>query len=568
MRGFRVMRGLGLAIVLLFLIAGIFLNPKPARAETDPETFQIKARLVWDGGGPKPAVQLQLKYQETPDGPELDYGGPVTLVTTEADPSPSYTWDIPLPQSAVTFNVYQVGTPEGYQQQGKYYDAASETWVLTNKFINKKDVVATLYWEGGPDSKPDVFLQLYAGAQPVASQKASDPVLVSAPGAEPRIWIATATFTDRLVYDTNNNLIQYWSNPLGVPTYHMLKTPDPQDLESALVYVPITKQVNVTKLWIGGPENKPAAVLHLQLKSNGAVVRQYDKTLSDPVEITAPGDTVRKWEEKYTFIADVSGLSSYLFTLTEDKVTDYSSKITGNWVAGFTITNTYTIPKGSITATKVWNDAFEEHPAIRLQLYRNEAEFGEEVTVNGGAWKYIWTGLELTDANGVPYDFTVDEMNVPENYTKTVSGSAENGFLITNNYQAPPEQTYTVTYHPNGGTGTLPVDTNRYTKGQAVKVLPGGGLTKWGSVFAGWALSDGTRVTDPFIMPDRDVTFFAIWEPEPYVTPSPSPEIPLGAPLTGGNSGSGPMAVLCIALALGIIGGMASLTKRQKGKAE
>jgi hypothetical protein len=40
----------------------------------------------------------------------------------------------------------------------------------------------------------------------------------------------------------------------------------------------------------------------------------------------------------------------------------------------------------------------------------------------------------MTDENGVPYVFTVDEVRTPQNYVKTVAGSVENGFVITNRY--------------------------------------------------------------------------------------------------------------------------------------
>jgi uncharacterized repeat protein (TIGR02543 family) len=71
--------------------------------------------------------------------------------------------------------------------------------------------------------------------------------------------------------------------------------------------------------------------------------------------------------------------------------------------------------------------------------------------------------------------------------------------------------TYAVSYHPNGGTGTVPMDMNRYYYGDKVTPLSGAGLTKSGYVFAGWALADGTPATNPFTMGGKDVTLFAVW---------------------------------------------------------
>jgi hypothetical protein len=424
----RIKRALCFALVALLLCAGFFLTPQPAKAEDNDGLFRIRVMVVWEGG-PKPDVQVQLTHKEV-GGPELNYGGPVTLSPT----SPTYVWEIPWPETATTFNVNQVSTAPGYQYPIKSYDSTTKTWIITNKFINKQDVTATLYWEGGPDTKPGVSLQLYAGTQKVRAAQASEPVLISAPGEEPKRWQASATLADMPIYDSNDNPIQYWSEPIGVPLKYELKMPDPQDLESTLVFIPTYKEVYVTKIWIGGPESKPGASLHLQLKSNAVIVRQYDRILSDPVEITAEGDTVRTWEEQYTFRADVSNLSSYYFTLIEDKIGDYSSIISGNWINGFTITNTYAIPKQSITVSKVWDDNFETHPNVRIQLFRNGEAFGEEVELSEGENTYTWGDVEMTDENGVPYVFTVDEVRTPQNYVKTVAGSVENGFVITNRY--------------------------------------------------------------------------------------------------------------------------------------
>ena len=36
--------------------------------------------------------------------------------------------------------------------------------------------------------------------------------------------------------------------------------------------------------------------------------------------------------------------------------------------------------------------------------------------------------------HGIPIVYTIEELNVPEHYTSVISGNAENGFVITNNY--------------------------------------------------------------------------------------------------------------------------------------
>jgi uncharacterized repeat protein (TIGR02543 family) len=111
---------------------------------------------------------------------------------------------------------------------------------------------------------------------------------------------------------------------------------------------------------------------------------------------------------------------------------------------------------------------------------------------------------------------TIDGENMGALSTYTFSGVEENHTIaaaFVQNEQPVPVKTstYTVSYHPNGGTGTVPVDMNRYYKGDKISLLSGAGLTKSGYVFAGWALADGTPATNPFTMGRQSVTLYAVW---------------------------------------------------------
>jgi hypothetical protein len=79
----------------------------------------------------------------------------------------------------------------------------------------------------------------------------------------------------------------------------------------------------------------------------------------------------------------------------------------------------------------------EGHPeSILVQLYRNGAAYGNPVRLDSGnSWSYRWTGLNRD------YTWTVNELNVPDEYTKTISGNISTGFTITNtrkDYTTPP----------------------------------------------------------------------------------------------------------------------------------
>ena len=77
---------------------------------------------------------------------------------------------------------------------------------------------------------------------------------------------------------------------------------------------------------------------------------------------------------------------------------------------------------------------------------------------------------------------------------------------------------FSVTYDPNGGTGTTPKDTNHYVGGETVAVASRGDLTKAGCTFKEWnTAKDGSGAgfigdgTNTFTMPKSNVTLYAIW---------------------------------------------------------
>ena len=75
---------------------------------------------------------------------------------------------------------------------------------------------------------------------------------------------------------------------------------------------------------------------------------------------------------------------------------------------------------------------------------------------------------------------------------------------------------YTVTYHANGGTGTLPTDSNLYIYGDDVTVKANIDLVNGGLHFAGWSKNadgsgDNYTANSVFQMGNENVTLFAKW---------------------------------------------------------
>jgi uncharacterized repeat protein (TIGR02543 family) len=83
------------------------------------------------------------------------------------------------------------------------------------------------------------------------------------------------------------------------------------------------------------------------------------------------------------------------------------------------------------------------------------------------------------------------------------------------------QNTYTVTYDGNGGTGDAPTDETEYHAGESVTVAEDQGtLEKDDYTFVGWSLSsdnDPSKVITKLEMPAEDVTLYAVWVPEETV---------------------------------------------------
>ena len=95
--------------------------------------------------------------------------------------------------------------------------------------------------------------------------------------------------------------------------------------------------------------------------------------------------------------------------------------------------------KASISVTKVWNDSANNGAlrptSIEVQLCANgTAVSDKKLTLNAdNQWAGSFADLDKYDADGKEITYTVDEVEVPENYIKTVATEG-NAVTITNTY--------------------------------------------------------------------------------------------------------------------------------------
>ena len=121
----------------------------------------------------------------------------------------------------------------------------------------------------------------------------------------------------------------------------------------------------------------------------------------------------------------------------------YVGEVSGSAEEGFVITNVFVIEKTQVSVRTDWednNDKAQIRPqSIEVQLYADGEAMGSPVTLNEeNGWSYSWSDLSKyvneDEQTGVQRAivYTVDETEIPEGYAAEVSGSAEEGFVITN----------------------------------------------------------------------------------------------------------------------------------------
>jgi len=155
-----------------------------------------------------------------------------------------------------------------------------------------------------------------------------------------------------------------------------------------------------------------------------------DNQVVDSVVVTAEDD----WAYTFTDLPKYADGKEIVYTITEDAVSDYSSKI-----SGYNVTNSYTPGKTSLTVTKVWEDN-EDQDGIRprkvtVVLVKNGEATNQTLTLRANNnWTGTFTGLdEYTD--GELNVYTVQEVSV-EGYTSVIIGDAATGYVITNTHVA------------------------------------------------------------------------------------------------------------------------------------
>ena len=173
--------------------------------------------------------------------------------------------------------------------------------------------------------------------------------------------------------------------------------------------------VPVEKKWVG----PAAAKATVRLLADG-------KDAGKKIDLTESNG----WKGSFEGLPKYSKSGSVIdYTVAEDAVEGYSSKVTGDAGRGFTVTNTSTA-KVSVPVEKKWVGPAAAKATVRLLADGKDA--GKSIELNeSNNWKGSFEGLPKYSKSGSEVAYAVAEDAV-EGYSSKVTGDAGRGFTVTN----------------------------------------------------------------------------------------------------------------------------------------
>ena len=187
-------------------------------------------------------------------------------------------------------------------------------------------------------------------------------------------------------------------------------------------HTPETVSVSGNKVWIDNDNQdgvRPESVT-IRLLANGEEVTSKKVTADD------------EWAWTFDNLPKYENGEEITYTVTEDAVTDYTSK-----VDGFDVTNTHAPGKTSITVTKAWDDKNNQDgkrpDSVTVHLLADGEDTGKSLVLNkDNKWTASFEELDEKKA-GKDIAYTVQEEAVT-GYTTVITGDAKKGYIITNTH--------------------------------------------------------------------------------------------------------------------------------------
>lgn len=320
---------------------------------------------------------------------------------------------------AIHYTVKEENVPEGYTLSIDDKDPAHP--ILTNKHEpTVTQVKVTKKWADANNQdglRPkEIQVQLYAGDQEVGEK-----VVLSTDNK----W--THTFT-KLPEKANGEIIHYSVKEVVVPKGYTVteESQENGDLVLTNTHTPSTVDIPVMKIWADNDNQdglRPAKIT-VNLYANGEKVAHKD--------ITSETD----WRETFTGLPEFKDGKKIVYTLQEERVENYSPSIDQE---SYTITNTHTPGKTTLSVTKQWDDQEDKDglrpKSVKVQLYADGKKSGEVIELSAeNKWTHTFANLDK-HVKGKAVTYTVEEVDVPTGYQVTKTDDGQGNVVLTNKHE-------------------------------------------------------------------------------------------------------------------------------------
>ena len=344
----------------------------------------------------------------------------------------------------IHYTVKEENVPEGYTLSIDDKDPAHP--VLTNKHEPAvTQVKVTKKWDDAHNQdglRPkEIRVQLYAG-----DEKLGKEVVLSADNK----W--THTF-EKLAEKANGQAIHYSVKEVDVPEGYTVteESKEKGDVVLTNTHTPSTVDIPVTKIWVDNDNQdglRPAKITVKLLANGGEVARK---------DITSETD----WKETFTGLPKFKDGKEIVYTLQEEKVENYSPSIDQK---SYTITNTHTPGKTTLSVTKQWDDQEDKDglrpKSVKVQLYADGKKSGDVIELSAeNKWTHTFANLDK-NVKGKAVTYTVEEVDVPRGYQVTKTDDGQGNVVLINKHEP-----------------TEPVTPEPKKPGKKVGILPSTGTT-------------------------------------------------------------------------------------------
>ncbi|URZ88041.1 Cna B-type domain-containing protein [Floricoccus penangensis] len=169
-------------------------------------------------------------------------------------------------------------------------------------------------------------------------------------------------------------------------------------------------------------------------RPDSIIVELYDgETKVGEQKVTA--DSNNNWKYSFTGLRKYKDGQEIKYTVKEKAVKEYETNVEEGTI---NITNTHKPEEKDIKVEKVWDDKDNQDnkrsTSIKVQLKAGGKRIGQPIVLNEeNNWKYDWTNQPVYD-NGKKIEYTIEEEDIPKEYTSKVEKDEAGNFKVTNSY--------------------------------------------------------------------------------------------------------------------------------------